>query len=371
MQPASHKSIGALAALAGLLAFNAQAVDISSSAVPISWNPSSGQIAGYYVCIGTNSHSYFQTNVVAAPQTSTALILTGANAFYLAVSAFDSNNNVSPLSNEIEYTNGLVTSQPGSPGGGPQPPPFPTTNPPVTTTGSGSGATNTHSSSPTPTFASLWGVPPYLTIGLSNAQPVLSILGTVGASMNIEVSSFPHSPDSWTLFTNVLVTNIAPIAATNPPANPDALDLAFVPAAQQFVMPPSQNETNMLFYRAVMPYDYAVLAGQVLPQKGYGSRLISVTMPGLGEDVCYVSAQSSYIHYLSSSNTFELRGSASNIRAVANTLAGSFHQTWTTASEFIFTNGVNEVLATVVATENPANDPVAKQAPSSSIVINF
>ena len=208
-----------------------------------------------------------------------------------------------------------------------------------------------------------------LSLAVSNSLPTLNVAATVGATLQVECTTNPASLYYWTLVTNVTVTNIASVAATNPPPNPDALDLAFVPGYQQF--PLLASGTNALFYRTVMPYDYAVLAGQVLPPKGFPSRLILVTMPGYSDDACYVTAQSAYIHYLSVSNTFQLQSSGSTIRQVANQLSSALQQNWTTASEFVYSNGMGLILATVVETEDPSTDPVAQNAPSSSIQINF
>jgi len=45
--------------------------------------------------------------------------------------------------------------------------------------------------------------------------------------MDIECTTNPGSPFYWSVLTNVALTNIADVAATNPAVNPDALDLAF------------------------------------------------------------------------------------------------------------------------------------------------
>ena len=95
-----------------------------------------------------------------------------------------------------------------------------------------------------------------------------------------------------------------------------------------------------------------------------------VNMPGYADDACYVSAQSSYIHYIAPSNTFELQSSGATIRQIATTLAGTLKQNWTTASEFVYSNGINQILATVTETDNPSQDPVAQGTSSSSINLN-
>jgi len=45
---------------------------------------------------------------------------------------------------------------------------------------------------------------------------------------------------------------------------------------------------------------------------------------------------------------------------------------WTSASEFTFSNGMAQILATVIETESPSCDPVAGQnPPGAPIVIDF
>jgi hypothetical protein len=371
MRPIFYRLMGILAVLAVWAGTPAR------GSVQLSWNPSpSPTVSGYYLVWGTNSGDYVGTNSYDATTTNATLAFSDTNVYYIAVAAFDSNNVLSQFSNEIMVTNSAstVTNQLL------QWPPSPTNSPTnvCTTCTNCMGCTNcpncTNSvGGPTyggpPVKAVMWGVPPSLGLTVSNAQPTLNIAGTVGQTLQIECTTNPGSLYYWSPVTNVTVTNISEVAATNPPQSPDALDLAFVPAAQQFALPPA--ETNVLFYRAVMPYDYIVLAGQVLPQKGYPARLILINMVGFSDDACYVTAESSFIHFSSASNTFELQSSGSTIRQIADQLSGSLQQNWTTASEFIYSNGMGLLEATVVKTEDPSRDPVAQNPPSSQTQINF
>jgi hypothetical protein len=124
-----------------------------------------------------------------------------------------------------------------------------------------------------------------------------------------------------------------------------------------------------------MPYDYAILADQVLLRNTNAActpRLIVVNMPGDVDDVCYVNQFNSFIHYTRTNSTLQLFSSGSTIRQIANTLASSLNLDWTSASEFTYSNGMGQVLATVIETEPPSSDPVAGQnPPSAPIVINF
>src|SRR5208283_1492429 len=122
-----------------------------------------------------------------------------------------------------------------------------------------------------------------------------------------------------------------------------------------------------------MPYDYVILASIVLKGQGYAPRLILVNMPGIvRDDACYVSEATSFIHYNWTNSVLQLRSSRPSIRQIANTLANSLNLDWTTASEFTYSNGLGQILATVVETEPSSTDPVPGQTPPSPpMVIDF
>jgi hypothetical protein len=207
---------------------------------------------------------------------------------------------------------------------------------------------------------------------MSNGQPNLNLGGTVGATITIQSGSDLTSFSGWSDVTNLSISNTAPVALTNPPSQtPDALDLAFVPGLE--TVPVAATNSGLQFFRVVMPYDYVILASMVLPQKNYTPRLIVVNMPGVVcDDACYVNESSSFIHFDRSTYALQLQGSGSTIRQIASQLASSLNLDWTSASEFTYSNGLGQILATVVETEPPSSDPVAGQAPPSSpIVINF
>ncbi len=94
-------------------------------------------------------------------------------------------------------------------------------------------------------------------------------------------------------------------------------------------------------------------------------------MPGLKDDACYVSQAGSFIHYNQAIATPQLEGAGATLRQIATTLANNLNLDWTTASEFTYSNGVGQILATVVATDPASSDPVAAQTPASSIAIDF
>jgi hypothetical protein len=367
--------------------------------VTIGWAASPGpSLAGYYVAYGTNSGVYFATNTY--PPNQTAGVVTGLSyntVYYFAVAAFSSNGTVSPFSKETMYSNNappVVTTTPTLPGGGPPPPPMPGTTPttpggrrPAPSTGgggvasgapTGSGGSGSTSQGPSAaststniTQAQVWGVPPVLGAAMSNGQPVLTIAGTIGSTVLVEGTTNLSGTAAWTVLTNVYMTNPAPVASSSTPGQAqDAIDLAYTPAIQSIPLPASTNGAIQHF-RGVLAYDYVILAGLVLPTKGYASRLIMVNMPGVTDDGCYVTQAHSFIHYNYTNSALQLIPSGSTIRQIATTLANTLNLDWTTASEFTYSNGVGQILATVVEADPASSDPVAGQTPTSSIVINF
>jgi hypothetical protein len=353
--------------------------------VTLSWNASTNaNVAGYYLAWGTNSRAFFATNTYPAAQTSGTIgNLAYGILYYIAVAAFASNGQVSPFCGAITFISNAPPVVTNATASSPAPPPPPPGPPPPGTTGgsSGTGASTTGGSSSSSsaaasstniTQAQIWGIPPVLKLTISNAQPILNIGGTVGATVMLQSTTNPVARFSWTTITNVALTNIAPMETNAVAGQPqDAIDLAYVPAAQITPLPTTTSSAQMQFFRVVMPYDYIILAGSVLPGQGYAARLIVVNMPGLNDDACYVSQAGSFIHYNQTNAVLQLEGSGSTIRQIATTLAGSLNLDWTTASEFIYSNGVGQILATVVEADPASSDPVAGTAPTSTIAINF
>jgi hypothetical protein len=350
--------------------------------VTLTWNLStSPSVSNYNVCWGTNSGNYRNTNSCSNTSTNftisdlasnfTASDLVSNQVYFMAVQAVGSNGLASDFSNEETYTN---TPGPPSPtGGGLTSSP---TNTTTNTSGGGAGGGNTGgtgggSSSTNLAQSTFWGVPPFLGMVVTNGQANLSINGTVGAMLTVMATTNDLPMNEWSAVTNFTLTNIASIAATNTSGAPtDVLDVAFVPGTKTLAVDMS---VPFQYFRVVMPYDYVILADQILPGKGYTPRLIVVNMPGIVcDDACYVNEVSSFIHYSRTNYALQLFSSGSTIRQIANTLANSLNLDWTSASEFTYSNGLGQILATVVETEPPSSDPVAGQnPPSQPIVINF
>ncbi len=336
--------------------------------VTLAWSPSSSpNLAGYNLCWGTASGIYLYTNYCLDTQTNFTLSDLATNeVFFFAVQAVGNDGLVSPFSNEAEYTNGYVGFTNALP-------PLPGTN---LNGGGGTNGGGTNSSTNTYTNitqSSFVGIPPVLTMSVSNGQANLAITGTVGANLVIMASTNDMSMDSWSAVTNVTVSNTASVAETNSSSPPtDLLDVAFVPGTLTVVLSPGRS-APFRYFRAIMPYDYVILAGQVLPGKGYTPRLIVVNMPGIVcDDACYVNQDSSFIHYTHTNSVLQLISAGATIRDIASALADWSQLDWTSASEFTWSNGMGQILATVIETESPSSDPVAGQnPPGPPIQIDF
>ena len=342
----------------------------------LTWIPSPDPtVAGYYLCWGTKSRAYAFTNACSTNQTNcTVSTLMPDTMYYFAVQAVGTNKMVSPFSNEVIVSNGPPPSNGlpefvSSTNGPPPPTNSGGSSPPIV---SGNGG-STASSGVTNYASRMWGVPPFLEMTLMDGQPILYVGGTVGADLLLQSATNLGSPDGWETMTNLLLTNVATSVLSNEPAQtPNALDIAYVPATQAFPVA-SGNSASVQFLRVVMPYDYAILGSVVLRGKGYAPRLIIVNMPGIvRDDACYLNEGSSFIHYDSASTLLELLGSGSTIRQIADTLSASLDVNWTSASEFVYTNGQSQIVATVIKTEPPTSDPVpGKAPPAQPVVIDF
>ncbi len=337
----------------------------------VAWTaPSDPTVTGFELVWGLSSGDYaFSTNCPVGQTTVQVGGLITDQVYYFNVFSTNGSGTQSAYAGEVAFTNSAPPTNP--PGPSTLSVFVASTN--GTTSGNGGGGSAMSSGIASNTAAKFWGVPPFLTLIVSNGQPNLNVGGTVGAALMIQASTNPFSPDSWETMTNVALTNVAPVAQnTQQSQTQDALDLAFVPALQEVPVITS-NSTPFQYFRAIMPYDYVILADVTLTSQGYTPRLIVVNMPGIVcDDACYVREGSSFIHYDRADCALQLEGSGPTIRAIATTLANSLNLDWTSASEFTYSNGLSQIVATVVQTEPPSSDPVpGKVPPSHPIVINF
>jgi hypothetical protein len=106
--------------------------------------------------------------------------------------------------------------------------------------------------------------------------------------------------------------------------------------------------------------DYACLADEILPEKGYETRLIHIRLASLtAHAVCYVSDDGAYLDYNNRAVFKNTVRAKPTIRHIATKVARSMGANWTTASEFVYSYeyGRKLVTATVVRTASPDLDP--------------
>jgi hypothetical protein len=112
--------------------------------------------------------------------------------------------------------------------------------------------------------------------------------------------------------------------------------------------------------------DFAVLAAQVLREKRYTPRLIAVRMPGLTHVVCYIAEIGSYMDYNNRIYYKSLVKCKPVLNDIADHVAKSFDSSWTTASEFIYTNQVKILVSTVARAESFTPAPSVAAAPRTN-----
>jgi len=188
----------------------------------------------------------------------------------------------------------------------------------------------------------------------------------------VQASSNLVNSLAWEPVATLLLTNVATSAdGTALPAPLNALEAAYVPA-QEWYSPLVTTSSPSQFFRVVMSYSYAVLADKVLKGKGYQTRLILVRLPGeTVHDVCYVGGDGAYIDCSEDLFILAFNYSGATIREIADNYGAYVTMNWTSASEFVFTNGARQLLATVVKTDLPSSDPVLASVQTSSIEIDF
>ena len=116
--------------------------------------------------------------------------------------------------------------------------------------------------------------------------------------------------------------------------------------------------------------DYAILAADVLKEKGYHPHLIAVRMPGLAHVVCYVEERKSYLDYNNRGYLKRTVRSDGTLPHIAQTVARSFDTCWTSASEFTYANGIKQMGATISQTEAYRIQPLVL-SPPKKLDLNF
>ena len=118
--------------------------------------------------------------------------------------------------------------------------------------------------------------------------------------------------------------------------------------------------------------DYATLAADVLAEKGYTTRLISVRMPHTTHVVCYVAETHCYLDYNQRAFLIRTVPSDGTLPRVARQVARSFAADWTAATEFTYRDGLKYWVGGLVRDGSVvATDPPAAARPERDIVIDF
>lgn len=107
--------------------------------------------------------------------------------------------------------------------------------------------------------------------------------------------------------------------------------------------------------------DYAVLADYVFRPRGAAPRLIHIRLAGGdAHAVCYVGRDKVYLDYNNRGFFINTTRCGPTIREIATKVAESLEANWTSASEYVYSypDERKTMLATVVKTDPPENDPV-------------
>lgn len=94
--------------------------------------------------------------------------------------------------------------------------------------------------------------------------------------------------------------------------------------------------------------DFAILAARILGEKGYTPRLISVRLPRVTHVVCYIEETGSYLDYSCRSHWLPMVRSGAGLDEIAAKVARSYGVPWSSASEFIYEDGVKRLVKTVL-----------------------
>lgn len=289
--------------------------------------------AGYKIHYGTAPRTYSTVLDVGPATTATIPDLTPGQTYFITVTSYDASANESGYAEELAWT-------------------------PAPTAGIASDG--------------IAGIPPSISLTLGDGSMKMGILGTVGADIRFQTSTNISSPFAWEPLLDLLLTNAAAAGdGALAAAARSTLETAFVPAFA-WVTPGTETSGPIRFFRAIMPYNYAVLADKVLRSKGYQTRLVVVRLPGTTlHDVCYVGEDQAYIAGSEDHHLLAMHYSGATIRDIANDYSDHVKMNWTSASEFVFASGNRQLVATVVKTESPASDPSPASVTTPGIAVDF
>ena len=97
--------------------------------------------------------------------------------------------------------------------------------------------------------------------------------------------------------------------------------------------------------------DYSTLAADVLRERGYTPRLITIRMPNLVHVVCYIEETKCYLDYNNRSFFARTVSSGTSLEDIAKKVAKSSSLPWISASEFTFAEGEKRLVKTVLSSK--------------------
>lgn len=363
----------------------------------IDWaaNPSSNAVV-YRLYYGLSSGSLTESVELGDATRVTLVGLKAGTDYYFSARAYDANNAESALPTSAAYKTptSLVAEVPRMSLSGAWPafppqlatqnPPMPPLPPPPPTTtsggiivaGSGSGTSSSTTSGsgtavvnqPGDVESALVGMPPRVVMNRSTGRPSLTIVGTVGASYEIQVLSNGLGSMKWTTITNLAITTR--LSSVSDEGVPEVLTRAFRPGSLSYEIPEVHAGPGK-FYRVVMKDSYPLLADRNLRAAGVPTRLVAVRLPGIDAHVvCYVPQLSVAIDFANDRQVARILPCGADLRQIADKVAGGLSMNWTSASEFTYAQGASSVVATVVKTDGLEDQSVPVRA-GNRIKIDF
>ena len=95
--------------------------------------------------------------------------------------------------------------------------------------------------------------------------------------------------------------------------------------------------------------DYSTLAAAELSARGYHPRLVAVRLKNVVHVVCYVAEANGYLDYNKRAKGTGIVSCGPGLSEMADSVAKSFKSSWSSVSEFTYSDGVKRLVSTTVA----------------------
>jgi hypothetical protein len=116
--------------------------------------------------------------------------------------------------------------------------------------------------------------------------------------------------------------------------------------------------------------DYAILAAEILKQKGYTTRLVVVFMAKDIHVVCYVEETKSFLDFNRRSLSPPTAASERSLNEIAEKVAQSFRSKWHCVSEFTYTKGARQFVYTDFPQEKPSQEVASESKPATKPLVS-